>query len=96
MENNYSWALDLNYIAHYGVAADENPPGRGSGRYPKGSGAKNGFRKITDAAVRLKKFFQKDRVNKPKEDEKLDEDELFGLVKKSLTDEFSDTEESNV
>lgn len=96
MRNEYSWSLDLNYIAHYGVAADENPPGRGSGRYPKGSGAKNGFRKITDAAVRLKKFFQKDRVNKPKEDEKLDEDELFGLVKKSLTDEFSDTEKGRM
>ena len=26
------------YILHYGVGADDNPPGRGSGRYPKGSG----------------------------------------------------------
>lgn len=25
-------------LAHYGVAYDENPPGRGSGRYPHGSG----------------------------------------------------------
>lgn len=27
-----------NYLMHYGVGADDNPPGRGSGRYPKGSG----------------------------------------------------------
>lgn len=26
------------YLVHYGVAADNNPPGRGSGRYPRGSG----------------------------------------------------------
>ena len=26
------------YIKHIGVGADDNPPGRGSGRYPKGSG----------------------------------------------------------
>ena len=26
------------FIMHYGVGYDDNPPGRGSGRYPKGSG----------------------------------------------------------
>ena len=26
------------YLEHIGVGADDNPPGRGSGRYPKGSG----------------------------------------------------------
>ena len=26
------------FLAHYGVGIDDNPPGRGSGRYPKGSG----------------------------------------------------------
>lgn len=26
------------FIMHYGVGADDGPPGRGSGRYPKGSG----------------------------------------------------------
>lgn len=26
------------YLQHIGVGADDNPPGRGSGRYPKGSG----------------------------------------------------------
>lgn len=26
------------YLEHYGVGPDDNPPGRGSGRYPKGSG----------------------------------------------------------
>ena len=88
MENNYSWALDLNYIAHYGVAADDNPPGRGSGRYPKGSGAKNGFRKITDAAARLKKFFNKNKVDTTK----VDDDELFGLVSKSMAGKLSDQE----
>jgi len=29
---------DEDYIMHYGVGWDENPPGRGSGRYPHGSG----------------------------------------------------------
>lgn len=29
---------EKDYILHYGVGADDNPPGRGSGRYPKGSG----------------------------------------------------------
>ena len=27
----------MNYIAHYGKGHDDNPPGRGSGRYPYGS-----------------------------------------------------------
>lgn len=27
-------------LMHFGVGADDNPPGRGSGRYPKGSGDK--------------------------------------------------------
>lgn len=41
--NNYSWNICCdNFIAHYGKGHDENPPGRGSGRYPWGSGAKNG------------------------------------------------------
>lgn len=30
----------MDYLAHYGVAADHNPPGRGSGRYPRCSGNK--------------------------------------------------------
>lgn len=42
MENNYSWNLGGDFIAHEGRGHDENPPGRGSGRYPWGSGAKNG------------------------------------------------------
>ena len=25
-------------LMHFGVGADDDPPGRGSGRYPKGSG----------------------------------------------------------
>lgn len=29
---------DEDFLAHHGVAHDENPPGRGSGRYPFGSG----------------------------------------------------------
>lgn len=31
---------DPNQIAHHGVAHDENPPGRGSGRYPYGEGSR--------------------------------------------------------
>lgn len=30
--------MESNELYHYGVGADDNPPGRGSGRYPKGSG----------------------------------------------------------
>lgn len=30
--------IEEDYLAHYGVAHDEDPPGRGSGRYPFGSG----------------------------------------------------------
>ena len=40
MTNNFSWNLSCDFIAHYGKAHDENPPGRGSGRYPYGSGKK--------------------------------------------------------
>lgn len=36
----------MDCIAHIGVGADDNPPGRGSGRYPKGSG-KNPFQHET-------------------------------------------------
>lgn len=36
-EINHSDLLD-DFLAHYGVGPDDNPPGRGSGRYPKGSG----------------------------------------------------------
>lgn len=41
MLNDFSWGLySTPYIAHYGKGHDDNPPGRGSGRYPYGSGAK--------------------------------------------------------
>ena len=30
--------VSSNYLAHYGKGHDDNPPGRGSGRYPYGSG----------------------------------------------------------
>ena len=41
--NNYSWNICCdNFIAHYGKGHGSNPPGRGSGRYPWGSGVKNG------------------------------------------------------
>ena len=87
MDNNYNWVLDLDYISHYGVPHGHGPHG-GSGRYPWGSGAKNGFRKITDAAVRLKKFFQKDRVKTTKNED----DELFGLMEKRSNGTLSEKE----
>ena len=31
-------AMNDEVLAHYGIGPDDNPPGRGSGRYPKGSG----------------------------------------------------------
>lgn len=52
MTNNYSSNLD--FIAHAGKGHDDNPPGRGSGRYAWGSGAKWG--KSTN---RVKGFFKK-------------------------------------
>ena len=55
--NNYSWDLDCDYIAHYGTK-------RHSGRYPWGSGAKNGFARITAAAAKVKRFFGKGGVEK--------------------------------
>ena len=30
--------MESNELYHFGVGPDDNPPGRGSGRYPKGSG----------------------------------------------------------
>ena len=52
MTNNYSSNLD--FIAHAGRGHDDNPPGRGSGRYAWGSGAKWG-----KAVNRVKGFFKK-------------------------------------
>ena len=37
-----SYRMDGEYIAHYGVGHDEDPPGRGSGRYEYGSGENPG------------------------------------------------------
>lgn len=34
----YGIADEVNSLKHYGVGPDDDPPGRGSGRYPKGSG----------------------------------------------------------
>lgn len=42
MDNNYGLELCCDFISHYGKGHNSNPPGRGSGRYPWGSGAKNG------------------------------------------------------
>lgn len=41
MTNNFSWNLGGDYICHYGKGHDDNPPGRGSGRYGWGTGTKN-------------------------------------------------------
>lgn len=38
------------YLMHYGKGHDDNPPGRGSGRYPWGSGEKN-FKKLKNTRV---------------------------------------------
>lgn len=54
---------EIVWLAHYGVGPDDNPPGRGSGRYPKDSGKnpRNGHGGIF-------KFFQK--KNKKTENKK--------------------------
>lgn len=36
--NDSQYIAHCGVIIHYGVGIDNNPPGRGSGRYPKGSG----------------------------------------------------------
>lgn len=48
-------AMDI--LMHYGVGAKDNPPGRGSGRYPLGSGEKPNQRS-GDFVSRVKKFKQ--------------------------------------
>lgn len=44
-----------NYLMHYGKGHDDNPPGRGSGRYPWGSGKEN---RITKKYRKVKKKIQ--------------------------------------
>lgn len=34
----YGIAEEIDFLKHYGVGPEDNPPGRGSGRYPAGSG----------------------------------------------------------
>lgn len=46
------------YIMHYGVGADDKPPGRGSGRYPKGSG-ENPFQHSMDLLDRFNNLKKK-------------------------------------
>lgn len=61
MYNNYSWNLGGGaYIAHFGKGHDENPPGRGSGRYPWGSGEKNKKKGIFGLFSKKKKMDLKD------------------------------------
>ena len=63
MTNNYSSNLD--FIAHSGKGHDDNPPGRGSGRYPWGSGAKWSKTSRNQPSDRIKRFFgDKNRVEK--------------------------------
>lgn len=44
------------YIIHYGVSAEDGPPGRGSGRYPLGSGDRPYQNKEELRAIRREKF----------------------------------------
>lgn len=48
MRDVYVGALiSSNYLKHYGIGPDDNPPGRGSGRYPKGYGERP-FQHVTE------------------------------------------------
>lgn len=58
MDNNFSWGLEVDYIAHYGVPHGHGPNG-GSGRYPWGSGAKWGKTPLGRGIDRVKGFFKK-------------------------------------
>jgi DNA-binding CsgD family transcriptional regulator len=42
------------FLMHYGVGPDNNPPGRGSGRYPEGSGD-NAYQHAGDFVTRVKR-----------------------------------------
>lgn len=46
--------LDI-FLAHFGVGPDDNPPGRGSGRYEKGSG-ENAYQHAGDFMTRVNRF----------------------------------------
>lgn len=50
----------MKWLMHYGVGPDDNPPGRGSGRYPKGSGSKPRQR---ERIATEKRLIQKDDIN---------------------------------
>lgn len=64
-----------NVLLHYGKGHDDNPPGRGSGRYPFGSGKSN--------KIRLPFKKKKTSYQKKKEPEKqLSEEEAKALYEK--------------
>ena len=46
------------YLIHYGVGIDDGPPGRGSGRYPKGSGENPNQHSAEDFLSRVEKLRQ--------------------------------------
>lgn len=50
-------------LIHYGVGADDNPPGRGSGRYPKGSGDVP-YQHVKDFGTRLAKLRSEGKTDK--------------------------------
>lgn len=55
--------MNEDFLMHYGVGADDNPPGRGSGRYPKGSGD-NPYQRYGDFLSRYKALQQQGMSNK--------------------------------
>lgn len=62
-------------LYHYGVAHDENPPGRGSGRYPFGSGEHTSIKKNKEDRV---------KKNEQKEINKLSGSDFDGKIKKQI------------
>ena len=48
---------EVDFLMHFGVGATDNPPGRGSGRYPKGSG-EDAYQHAGDFFTRVKRMRQ--------------------------------------
>lgn len=89
------------FLIHYGVAHDENPPGRGSGRYAWGSGIKSLSSKIKgkiiqrDLKQRLSKRYNKNPLNKMNQ-KYADKEIAKWEAKRRKRDYFNDLKEKSL
>ena len=64
MENNYMISSTERDIVHFGKGHDDNPPGRGSGRFAFGSGKRPGQHLSRKEKKAIKKLKTKDEILK--------------------------------